>query len=91
MNWAMIAVIVTVCIWGIGILFFIGVTHGKITTRLEHLESLLGNGKPGVFIRRDEVNVWLEKAAHDHELIDKRFEAQDRKIEQLHLKFWEES
>jgi hypothetical protein len=47
---------VQLAIWSVGILLAGGVLYGDVRARLKGIESMIGNGKPGVFVKRDELD-----------------------------------
>jgi hypothetical protein len=56
-NWELISILVTVVLWSIGNLLYVGIKLGTIQTDLTYIKKMVGNGTPGVFVRRTEVDL----------------------------------
>jgi len=56
-NWDLIAILVTIVIWSTGVLFVMGTKLGTIQTDLNYIKKMIGNGTPGVFVRRTEIDL----------------------------------
>ena len=63
-----------VALWGIGVIFLGGGMYADIRTRLGRMEKMLGNGTPGMFVRRDEMKFRVDKAEEEHHEFRRRIE-----------------
>lgn len=72
-----------VALWGIGTLVGIGTVYGDIRSRLGRMEKLLGNGTPGVFVRKEAMDVMVLKADESHERIHARIDEVVQRVDAL--------
>ena len=70
----------------VGTIAAIGFVYGRIKTQLEqfkewqdHVTELLGNGQPGVFLRRDEALLYIDNAKIEHSELFRRIKALEGK------------
>lgn len=58
---------VQVALWGVGVIFLGGAMYADVRARLSRVEKMLGNGSPGLFVRRDEMAFRVKKADDEHD------------------------
>ena len=56
-NWDLIAILITITLWSITGLLITGIKFGSLQTDINYIKKMIGNGTPGVFVRRSEVDL----------------------------------
>ena len=54
-------------LWAIAAIFLAGGFYADLRSRLSRVEKMLGNGTPGVFVRRNELREYVHEILKDQE------------------------
>lgn len=55
-----------IALWSIGVLFAIGGAWWDTKSKLARFQEMLGNGKPGIFVRKTELDLLMAAREKDH-------------------------
>src|SRR5690242_18364977 len=76
-------ILITLLKWMVGGAFTLGAFQVLVLWRILTIESKLGNGKPGIFVRKSEITLMKENADNEHKAILDRLEDCLKIIEKL--------
>lgn len=74
---------VHVTLWAVGIIFLGGAAYADMRVRVGRIEKAIGNGIPGVFLRRNEAKLMVEDATRTHARHDGRLDALESRVRDI--------